>query len=170
MTYYEKLKDRRWQVKRLEIMERAGFECEHCGDGDNSKQLHIHHKYYEKGKTPWEYPDESLVCLCGDCHKQVEELKLDLLKVADISDYGRIIGYAKAQIYDREMDELVLEYAEQVDGFLDGMGILCRDSSSYLCSVSGVVNDLTLSKCGHKYDEFRQRCRDRAMKSKEVAK
>jgi len=41
MNYADKLKDPRWQKKRLKIMERANWECESCGDSE--KTLHIHH-------------------------------------------------------------------------------------------------------------------------------
>lgn len=36
----------------------------------NFTQLHIHHKYYIKGKKPWEYDNEALVTLCADCHQK----------------------------------------------------------------------------------------------------
>ena len=32
MGYSEKLKDPRWQKKRLEILERDNFRCQYCGD------------------------------------------------------------------------------------------------------------------------------------------
>ena len=70
-SYYEKLKDPRWQKKRLEIMERAKFACEDCGDKD--KTLHIHHGYYEYGKDPWDYKNNTLWCLCEDCHLAAKE-------------------------------------------------------------------------------------------------
>ncbi|MCH8041761.1 MAG: hypothetical protein IH977_15675 [Nitrospinae bacterium] len=57
-SYYDLLKHPKWQKKRLRIMERSGFECESCGD--NESMLSVHHSYYEKGKKPWEYDDESL--------------------------------------------------------------------------------------------------------------
>ena len=66
-TYLEKLQDPRWQKKRLEIMERAEFSCECCGDKENT--LNVHHKEYLKGHEPWEYELNQLVCLCQDCHE-----------------------------------------------------------------------------------------------------
>lgn len=33
--------------------------------------LHIHHKYYQKGKLPWEYPDEALQTMCWQCHENL---------------------------------------------------------------------------------------------------
>lgn len=65
-SYTELLKDPRWQRKRLEIMEYWGFKCSHCGD--RTKPLNVHHGAYEKGRNPWDYPDEMLHCLCDDCH------------------------------------------------------------------------------------------------------
>lgn len=56
-----------WQRCRLETMERAGWRCEACHE--ESEQLHVHHAYYEKGRKPWEYPDDALICLCHECHR-----------------------------------------------------------------------------------------------------
>jgi hypothetical protein len=115
--YWKKLSDRRWQRKRLEILERAGFECESCGDASNEKQLHIHHTYYEKGVEPWEYPEESLMCVCKDCHKRMEHIRLRLLKAAKPADQERIIGYAKGLVmYNGEAESVKLDSAEEVIG------------------------------------------------------
>jgi hypothetical protein len=65
-SYFEKLKDPRWQKKRLEIMQRAEFGCEWCGV--KSETLHVHHGYYERGKEPWDYDYDTLHCLCEGCH------------------------------------------------------------------------------------------------------
>ena len=75
-TYAEKLKDPRWQRKSLEIMERDNFKCRHCGT--HEKTLHVHHRIYSKGKSPWEYGNHLLVSLCEDCHKIAEDHKLDI--------------------------------------------------------------------------------------------
>lgn len=73
-TYSDKLKDPRWQKKRLEILERDDWMCVKCGD--NKKTLHVHHMIYVKGKDPWEVSDDILNTLCSDCH----ELEHDLMK------------------------------------------------------------------------------------------
>lgn len=70
-SYAEKLKDPRWQRKRLEILERDGWACVLCDDATNT--LHVHHWYYTKGKEPWEYPARALATLCESCHAQEEE-------------------------------------------------------------------------------------------------
>jgi hypothetical protein len=72
-TYAEKLKDPRWQRKRLEIMERDEFKCRHCRSKE--KTLNVHHKIYRKGKMPWDYEDAVFVTLCEQCHKKAEENK-----------------------------------------------------------------------------------------------
>lgn len=66
MTYSEKLKDPRWQKKRLEIMQRDEFTCRECGDTKST--LHVHHVYYLNNRDPWDYEDENFMTLCSDCH------------------------------------------------------------------------------------------------------
>ena len=39
------------------------------------KGLNIHHKYYIKGKKPWEYDNDALITLCQDCHKLEHQTK-----------------------------------------------------------------------------------------------
>ena len=70
MTYTEKLKDPRWQKKRLQIMSRDNFTCQLCGSDKNT--LHVHHKSYNG--DPWESENNDLITLCEDCHAIVEIL------------------------------------------------------------------------------------------------
>ena len=65
-SYAEKLRDPRWQKIRLKVFERDNWACKSCGE--TTKTLHVHHKLYEKGKEPWEYPLEYLLTLCEPCH------------------------------------------------------------------------------------------------------
>ena len=71
MKYGEQYKDPRWQKKRLEILERDRWSCAKCGMAENT--LHVHHRYYIKGADPWDYPNEVLITLCEDCHKNESE-------------------------------------------------------------------------------------------------
>jgi hypothetical protein len=92
-TYYEKLKDPRWQKKRLEIMGRDEFRCQCCGDDESS--LSVHHKVYIYGREPWDYPDGYLVTLCDSCH-EVEEDARDIN-----SDFTKVLlsdGYLSIQL------------------------------------------------------------------------
>jgi len=69
MTYSQKLKDPRWQKKRLEILNRDNFSCRHCGD--NESTLHVHHISYQG--DPWETDNKMLITLCESCHEQEEK-------------------------------------------------------------------------------------------------
>lgn len=70
-TYSEKLKDPRWQKRRLEILSKNKFACEVCGDDEET--LHVHHIIYHPMRDPWNYEDNELQCLCESCHKEIEE-------------------------------------------------------------------------------------------------
>lgn len=71
MTYSEKLKDPRWQKKRLEVLERDCFTCKQCGDTETT--LHVHHFTYSK--NPWESEIHDLITYCKHCHYIVEQEK-----------------------------------------------------------------------------------------------
>lgn len=93
-SYLELLKHPNWQKRRLEILNAANFTCYECESTD--KTLHVHHKYYEKGKKPWEYPDEALVCVCVDCHANLEGLKTEMnLLIGKLSTANQhdLLGY-----------------------------------------------------------------------------
>ena len=68
MNYSDKLKDPRWQKKRLKILERDDFTCRVCGS--DTKTLNIHHVAYVTVFEPWDCPDGFLLTLCDDCHKK----------------------------------------------------------------------------------------------------
>jgi hypothetical protein len=75
MKYSEKLRDPRWQKKRLKIMERDGFTCLCCGDSKST--LNVHHKQYSG--NPWEADDEALETLCEPCHEKRSALNQRLM-------------------------------------------------------------------------------------------
>jgi hypothetical protein len=52
------------------------------------KNLHIHHKYYQTGKQPWEYTNEALTTLCWDCHEDLHKNK----KIPHLDINGKLIG------------------------------------------------------------------------------
>lgn len=64
--YAQKLRDPRWQRRRLEVMQRDNFTCQECGDDTHT--LHVHHTKYVGG-NPWDTPSEFLVTICEACHK-----------------------------------------------------------------------------------------------------
>lgn len=65
-NYSEKLKDPRWQKRRLEKLGAGCWRCEKCSS--TQVTLHVHHIKYVKGREPWEYADDELQVLCATCH------------------------------------------------------------------------------------------------------
>lgn len=96
MTYSEKLKDPRWQKKRLEILSRDNYKCTVCNSTEN---LHVHHGYYSGRKEPWKYDDISLHTLCNDCHDRVHDV---------LDRVNRIIGLMNPSILiDGELERVL---------------------------------------------------------------
>lgn len=65
MTYAEKLRDPRWQKKRLIILKRDNFKCVYCKDVKTT--LHVHHENYKN--NPWDSDNEDLKTVCEHCHE-----------------------------------------------------------------------------------------------------
>lgn len=82
-TYGDKLKDPRWQKRRLEIFTRDEWTCQECFDTEST--LHVHHLWYENDKELWEIESRGLLTLCELCHaseterRPVEEQRLLLV-------------------------------------------------------------------------------------------
>ncbi len=74
MTYKEKLRDPRWQRRRLEAMQRDGFTCARCRT--QNKILNVNHLVYVG--DPWDAPIEALETLCEDCHQERSALERDV--------------------------------------------------------------------------------------------
>jgi hypothetical protein len=65
--YEQKLRDPRWQRKRLEIFQRDKWTCQLCSRTD--LELHVHH-LHRTTENPWEEPDLHLLTVCRLCHEQ----------------------------------------------------------------------------------------------------
>lgn len=66
MKYQESLRNPLWLEKRKIILKRDRNKCTVCYSKIN---LCVHHTYYYNQKTePWDYPNKSLLTLCGRCH------------------------------------------------------------------------------------------------------
>lgn len=136
ITYSEKLKDPRWQKRRLEIMQLDNFRCRGCETKERT--LHVHHKYYIKGREPWEYEDDALITYCELCHERVVSVDWkrafqDLnMSEFDLLDLAASIAY-KLKKHDELMKDVhekhkcrnlwwymavnILETAEEVDEY-----------------------------------------------------
>lgn len=73
LAYAEKLKHPRWQKKRLQILDAAGWQCEDCNASE--KSLSVHHCYYLPDTEPWEYTRDLLMSLCDECHVRRQNLE-----------------------------------------------------------------------------------------------
>jgi hypothetical protein len=121
-SYYDLLKHPKWQRKRLEILAAVNFTCERCHADD--MPLHVHHAYYEKGLAPWEYPTESLHCLCEPCHRHAQDIQT-LLK--------------------RQTGRTPLEYTEMLLGY--AMGLEAMGSADVVLDVFSEEVALGIGNC-----------------------
>jgi hypothetical protein len=120
-TYAEKLKNPKWQKKRLEVLEAFGFQCLECDSTE--KTLHVHHLYYENGSEPWEYPLEAFEALCEDCHKKAEKSKKELkdaIKKLSSNEIPRVAAYIYGYLLTGgDENNYVPECFHSLHGFLD---------------------------------------------------
>lgn len=117
-SYFELLKDPRWQKVRLKKLEAAEWSCEACCDTETT--LSVHHKRYVKGRQPWEYESHELVVLCQPCHEfehEAKDMRGDLLShlhqdgPASASDFFAIgAGYMSIQTDDEDMQDAALRF------------------------------------------------------------
>jgi hypothetical protein len=85
----------RWREKRRAILDRADHRCDNCGAEDT--RLNIHHRYYEAGRKDWDYPDETLECLCPKCHGDADEKRRRLNRsMGYVNSPDRARGYMDA--------------------------------------------------------------------------
>lgn len=142
-SYVERLRDPRWQRKRLEIMQRAEFLCESCDASD--KTLNVHHKLYRKGANPWDYEDFELECLCEDCHEKKHKIRaaLDAAIVTLEPWYmDELLGFAEglAAKVDCQETPLKLRNAEHADGVSRAFAIACDEDVLSLMDAENCVS------------------------------
>lgn len=147
MKYADLLKDRRWQRKRLEVLNAAGWECQGCGDADSGNQLHVHHRRYVRGRKPWEYGVDELLALCERCHEIATERSRTLdgavsaLKLLGSAErIERAIGYLRTLCGLAEVELVTISTCEEARGAADAIGV----------SVETVLRRLD----GHTFDAY----------------
>jgi 5-methylcytosine-specific restriction endonuclease McrA len=62
----KELDDVKWLTKKQSALQRDQFQCVRCF---KTEGLEVHHTYYTDGYHLWDYPDDSLITLCRDCHQ-----------------------------------------------------------------------------------------------------
>lgn len=121
-SYHELLRRPEWQKRREEILERDNFQCRQCDARECP--LQIHHRYYLRGKDPWDYPDDALLTVCKGCHAELglqdDELRF-LIGQLDEGEIERLIGGARRMLW--------LRGTCDVEGLLEGFW---RDRSESL--------------------------------------
>lgn len=71
MTYTEQMNQKGWKNKRVEILIRDQFKCQHNNCGAQ-KRLEVHHLDYIDDTLIWNYPNDMLITLCHK-HHSVEQ-------------------------------------------------------------------------------------------------
>jgi hypothetical protein len=93
--YSRKLKDPRWQRRRLEIFQRDDWRCTNCWARD--KTLHCHHIEYISGADPWDHSPEMLTTLCETCHNLAHS---DYSEVVEyLGENMRAVGWGNFEVY-----------------------------------------------------------------------
>lgn len=108
-TYTEKLKDPRWQKKRLEILNRDNWRCCVTGCFETEKTLHVHHLDYISGKEPWDYPDEYFMTVCENCHEEISNerpvFEKQIIKEFRLKLKDPFIQFCASQLFQKLSDE-----------------------------------------------------------------
>ena len=113
MTYAEKLKDPRWQKKRLEIFNRDNWKCTKCGN--DKITLAVHHESYSG--NPWEVSNDKLTTICEPCHTkehniQTKDFRLNQpLIVKEIYDISKKFIYFSKVSDSARMNKIIEDYS-----------------------------------------------------------
>lgn len=93
MTYEQQLQTPEWRSKRLEIIERDLWMCQHCM---STRNLQVHHKYYEDDRMAWDYPNIALLTLCDQCHDNVHKYRGPLKRPSELDRaLARLVNVAQ---------------------------------------------------------------------------
>ena len=82
-------------------------------------RLDIHHKYYQDGRLPWEYPNDALLTLCRSCHETHHRNE----EILHFDESGRNIGKLNPC-----PKCLGLGYLQQYNHIENGICFLCNGS------------------------------------------
>jgi hypothetical protein len=143
MKYSDKLRDPRWQKKRLEVMQRDDFTCLACGDKDST--LNVHHKQYHG--DPWEAPMSSLETLCESCHGARSNLNKDFLALdtRETIKFARILEASYTGSLLRSLTKIICEITKDYvylgqDKF--GHMYNAKERAARICELSRIAEDL----------------------------
>jgi hypothetical protein len=87
------MKNKSWQKRRLEILNRDKWDCQNPYCEHLSDILEVHHKDYIPGHKIWEYPDDMLISLCSACHgKEQERTDAETMLINAMKMKGFMLG------------------------------------------------------------------------------
>lgn len=119
--YAAKLRDPRWQRRRLAVFARDDWTCRFCGETRHT--LHVHHLAYESGREPWEYPLESLLTVCEPCHeleRRRDRLERQLVRAIRLAGLNALAVDRLAELFAGA--ELALAYPDARRAFCSSIG------------------------------------------------
>jgi hypothetical protein len=93
-SYLMKLKSPKWQKKRLEILNLRNFKCEICGNEE--RELHVHHRFYLKGRQPWQYDNDVFQVLCSNCHENHHSESKESIKEVIPKKYEKLFLFIES--------------------------------------------------------------------------
>lgn len=140
MTYSEKLKDPRWQKKRLKILERDNFTCTKCGN--DKITLHIHHAKYLG--LPWEVEDKYLSTICETCHKNEHFKPVKLSTIVEPKYIEQPVILFESQLIDSDNFQGIRTYFLTLLNYQDTSTdiefiILAKNDLSLICFESKII-------------------------------
>jgi hypothetical protein len=100
--YQQQLKTEEWKAKRREVYDRDGRKCVDCGG--TRFTLNCHHKYYVKGKMPWDYPPDALVTVCKACHEKRHEKQIIIYASQEDAERWSLVAVAEAAMIEIELE------------------------------------------------------------------
>lgn len=111
----------------MEVMERDDFACRQCGEAQAT--LNVHHAFYRRNTSPWDYPADSLFTLCEPCHGLIQnwtEAAHRAIGRLRLDDMQRAIGYARgvwAERLDDPREKVAVESFVVAEGIGDYLGV-----------------------------------------------
>ena len=87
MNYKDQLQDKRWKLRRLEILKRDKFTCQLCDYF--GEKVNVHHLKYTG--MAWESPDGDLITLCSGCHRtthkpEINDKRFEVMRIIHTVD------------------------------------------------------------------------------------
>lgn len=156
-SYSDQLKSPKWQKKRLEILQLHDFKCDECNDKET--QLHVHHRFYIKGRKAWEYDNDVFQVLCEKCHSKVHEKKESQI-IEKIPDKFEVVIKNISSYNDKELMclEIVLNDVRNLKLYEDFWSDLaeCFGDGSYVNVIDYIKDKVRLNN--HDVELYLLRC------------